>query len=526
MATWKETLGRMDDLGNRTAQLTLLSISAAVIVIAAVVAGPIRDESDVLSSPDKEAATDSAGRRAVDVDEEGRPVDAAGTPIAGKGVVTTAGTTDDAAAALPSAPPITATHLKVGIAYNKDPGAANAAAGFGGIGQIEQKRGWDAVIADINRDPAFGRKVVPVYYATTTDEITSKGVERLEQEACALWTQDNPVFLVWGGILGLDTLRACLTKAKVPLIGGSGGLSYTKTYKDYPYVVEPYSAALDRMATFQVDRLHAQGYFSKFKTNAATYSPQKPADNKPRIGLIRYDQPSYKAAAAAMKRALKSHGLSLCRDCEFEVTFSPDNIAEQLNDATEVNAAIQSFKAKGVTHVMFLGSTAGVRITIFFVDGAEKQRYRPRLGLNPLDAPTAARDFLGSPSYPQFRQSVLVTTGPDEFDQLTDAFNRCKKIFMDAGETFQGDEASAKEGQIPAWCDDAWYTKGVLAKVGPSLSLDSFMKAVATVDPIDSAGVYLMKTTAQRRDGSGAIRVGEWFENCNCFKPTSDIIPV
>jgi hypothetical protein len=61
---------------------------------------------------------------------------------------------------------------------------------------------------------------------------------------------------------------------------------------------------------------------------------------------------------------------------------------------------------------------------------------------------------------------------------------------------------------------------------GESLSLESWMNGVATMTPVPSASVYLMQTKADRHDGSGAIRVGEWFDNCDCFKPTTGVIPV
>jgi len=344
---------------------------------------------------------------------------------------------------------------------------------------------------------------------------------------CAKWTQDNKVFMVWAS--GEDTLKSCLTKAKVVQLGSGGGFSWSKTFKDFPYLVEPASSALDRMAEFEVDQLYNKHFFSEFKENAPPYTPAKPADGKPRIGLIRYDQPSYKAAAVTMKNRLAAHGLSICSGCEFEVSYSPDNVQEQLDDATEVNAAIQNCKSRPdgpCTHLLFLGSTAGVRITLFYVDGAEKQAYRPRLGFNPLDAPTAVRDFLGASSYPQFRDSMLVTDNPGDFDVRTDAFKRCKKTFEDAGETFSGDEAANKEDQIPFYCNPAWYFKAAMEQAGERLTVDTWLSAVEHVAPVPSASVYLMQTKPGRHDGSGAIRIGEWFDDCACYKPTTGVIPV
>lgn len=523
-------IGHLKDLGDRTAQLTLLSIAVVVILVAAVFALPGSDDDTVGPS----AAAGTASERAAKIAEEGLDLGGGQGPLGG---TSTDGSRSRSAAdvegveasAPASLPPITDKTIKVGITYLEDPGAANAAAGFAGIGQVDQRRGWEAMIREVNRNPPFGRKILPVWYSQTTDEVQSKGFERVEQEACARFTQDNKVFLVWdGGLIGgADTFHSCATKARVPEIGGGGGLSWRKTYTDFPYLAQPAAAGLDRMAAFQVDHLHAAGYFSKFKDNAPPYTPQKPVDGKPRIGLIRYDPPSYKAGAAAMRERLAAHGLSFCDGCEFEVSYSSDNVQEQLDDATEVNAAIQSFKAKGVTHVMFLGSTFGTRITLFFIDGAEKQQYRPRLGLNPLDSPQLIRNNLGPASYEQFRQSVLVTWNPAHFDMQTDEFKRCKAIFEAAGETFGGDDKTRqKEALIAGYCNTAWYFSAALEAAGRSLTLESWMNGVHTVKPVPSASAYLMQTKLGRHDGIGAVRRGAWFEDCNCYKPTSGVVPV
>lgn len=519
MAAWIESV----NLGDRRAHLTLFSISAVVILVAVILALPNGGNDSI-----RGAAAGTASERASRLAKEGLPTGegplsgAASEPGSKSSGRVTSGDIPTATASLP---PLTATTVKVGISYLEDPNSANQAAGFGQIGRIDQRRGWEAMIREANKNPPFGRKVVPVWYSQTTDEVISKGGERVAQEACAHFTQDNKVFLVWDSMIGDSGFYACTSKAKVPIIG-PGAAAISKTYRDFPYVINPTAAALDRMAAFEVDQLYAHNFFKEFKDNQLPYTPQKPEDGKPRIGLIRYDQPAYSVGAAAMKRRLAAHGLSLCSGCEFEIAYSSDNPQEQLDDATEVNSAIQSCKSKGCTHMLFLGTTAGVRITLFFIDGAEKQQYRPRLGFNPEDAPTAVRDFLGPPSYPQFRQSVLIADGPTEFDVRTDAFKSCKKIFDDAGEDFSGDQGVNKQDEIPVWCNAAWYYLAVMRAAGKSLSLESWMNGVATMTPVPSASVYLMQTKADRHDGSGAIRVGKWFDDCNCYKPTTGVNPV
>ena len=277
------------DVREQATQLTLISIVAAVVIVAALVALPRSDEAEPARSRDRTTA--SSGEEAGDRDTEAgattsEPV-ASGSArgSSGPGSSTVSGRAAAPAARAPSRVVVAGGAVKVGITYTADAGQANAAAGFT-VAQIDQRRGWEAVVADINRDPPFGRKIVPVWYSQTENEITQKGAERVAQEACARFTQDTKVFMVWDGTLtaGDATLRRCLTKAKVPQISFGTGTSYGRTFKDFPYVTEPASAAMDRMAAFYVDGLFDSGFFRTFKNNRAPYSPVKPSDGKPRIG--------------------------------------------------------------------------------------------------------------------------------------------------------------------------------------------------------------------------------------------------
>ena len=518
-------------LRDRTTAIT----AASIVIVLALIAVAFQAGSD-----DTEDLASEARSQTSDPDLGGGPFSGdTDAPLATRpGASTDRGTgrvtapegapSDVPPGAVPKDVAITDEVIKVGLFYISDAGAANAAAGFGNVGQVNPKRAWDAMVREVNKNPPFGRKVVPVYHSMTTDEYTSKGSERANQEMCAKWTQDDKVFAAWES--SNEGLNQCLTKAGVPQIGLGAGSSWSKTYKDFPYLVEPSDAALDRVAEFEVDQLVKQNFFKEFKANNPPYTPQKPADGKARIALIRYDQPSYDAAAAAMKKRLATHGLSLCSGCEFEIGYSSDNVQAMLDDATEINAAIQNCKSRPdgpCTHMLFLGSTNGVRITIFFLDGAEKQAYRPRLGFNPLDAPTAAVDFLGSPSHPQMRDSVIVADGPDEFGVRTDRFEECKDIMEKAGEDFSGDEGVNKLDQIGFYCDIGWYFQAALRQAGRTLTRGTFLDAVNTLPAVPSAQVFLMRTKLGRHDGSSAIRAGEWDEGCNCrFKPVTPITPV
>lgn len=429
---------------------------------------------------------------------------------------------------------ISDTEIAVGIIYITNPGTANNAAGFTGVGQVNQKRGFELMVNEVNKNAPFGRKVVPVFYSSTEENAIAKG-EGLWQEACTHWTQDNKVFLVWAA--GTDTLKACLTRNKVAQIGQGIGFSWEKTFKDYPWYIEHNTAALDRMAQFEVDQLHARGFFSQCRTDTKTALACE--DGKPRIALIRYDLPSYKAGAAKMKAALASHGLSLCDGCEFEMTLGATaDLQAQLDDATEVQNAVVSCKgvhtAPGAppgpcTHMLFLGSTAGCRQMTFYVQAAEEQQYRARIGQNGLDCGGTFWDTRGKPEYAtnQFKESLLVGHSPARFGLRGSAFAECKKLFEAGGETFTGQEATNKELQIGGYCDTAWYHIAAFNTVGQTVNLDTFLNGVANTGAVKSVGAFLMRTTATRHDGAGAVRIGAWDPGqCRCWPPITGEIPV
>jgi hypothetical protein len=431
--------------------------------------------------------------------------------------------------AVAALPPVTDTTIKVGIAYSEDPGAANAAAGFAGIGQVDQKRGWDKMIAEINKVKPFGRSVVPSYISYTTSDIQSKGADQLGQEWCQRWAADK-VFMAFFGN-SIPTLTSCLTQRKIAQLGGGLGFSYAKTFQENPYLVEHNSPALDRTAQFYIDQLHAQGFFSTFKTDPS--SPPVPPDRKPIIGLLRYDTPAHKVAGAIIKSRLAAQGLALKHD--FEVHWDPaSNPANQLAEANPINTAVATCKADGCTHFLFMGSTSGVRLSIFGGQRMEDQRYRPMLGFSSWDAPAAAHSTLkasfDTPTTDYdalFRMAMLVSHSPNTFRAQTAAFAKCKALFVEAGEVFEGREANAKEGQIGGYCDTAWYFIAALNATGRTLNLDTWMgQGVATAGKVEAVGAYRMQTSAQRHDGASAIRNGKFFDDCNCFKETTDEIAV
>src|SRR5439155_12805841 len=59
---------------------------------------------------------------------------------------------------------VTDKDIQIGVIYADNAGAANAAIGAAGVGQIDSKRAWDALFAELNAHGGIaGRKAVPVF---------------------------------------------------------------------------------------------------------------------------------------------------------------------------------------------------------------------------------------------------------------------------------------------------------------------------------------------------------------------------
>ncbi len=181
------------NLRDQKTHVTLVSITATLVIVLALIPLLSSDDDDTSAIPSSSSSA-SDDPSVSDPVTSGVGASPGATRRPGSTTVTGPGTADDGADAPPGVG-VGPSEIKIGITYTEDPGGANAAAGFS-VAQIDQRRGWEAMIADINRDPPMGRKVVPVWYSQTENEFTSKGADRVAQEACARFTQDTKVFMV------------------------------------------------------------------------------------------------------------------------------------------------------------------------------------------------------------------------------------------------------------------------------------------------------------------------------------------
>ena len=414
-----------------------------------------------------------------------------------------------------SAPGVTATEIKIGLIYDKSAGYVNTALGYGGIGQVDSKRAYDTLIADINnRGGVLGRKLVPVYHVFDSagpDANTPPEVN--EQRICTTFTE-NRVFLTF--VTGGETFTRCMNKLGVVRVGN--GAVDSQLLAESPLLVV-LNVTLDRAARFTTARLAERGFYAEGRNGV------KPV----KVGLIRYDAPEFERAAKVVKDELAKQGIQLAGDIAIKEAETVDQIQDE---TTATRAAALQFKSDGITNVQFL-SDGRAYLELTFMQNAEKQLYQPRYGLNSSSGGQALATLLGSDAQAQLAQSLQVGWFPIfdverasySGDNTTQAFQRCIKLLTDAGERFtEGDPTRNKEAQASFFCDLFSYVTTAATKAGVNLTPQTFMeRGVATIDGLDSAATYVL-STSKRRDGYAGVKYAKWVDGCSCFRYESPTV--
>lgn len=538
-------------LRDRPTQIALVSIVVVLALIVAVVAWPSGEEEELAGSrggetvddvsgdplevPEGEAPVDggdvgddrsgpsdssSSGGSSGSVGSEGSAGGASGPEAAGE---PGGGAPPTAAECAPgtgaeNAPGASDSEIKVGIVYDPDAGALNTAFGFAGVGQIDQKRAWDELVKHLNDTGGVcGRRVTPVF--NEQSQLEGESQEQQAQQNCTAFTEDDRVFGVWES--GNNTLRECLTEARVVQNAGGTGLSDAQTYDRFPYLVETGMPGQTRLARFGVDELEAEGYYAENRPNQAAL-PRK-------IGVVAYNDPVFKRAVDALETSLSSEGLALEEKALIRRAQSEAEIADEV---AQIRQAVLQFKAAGVTHVQFFGTTNAF-LQLTFWQQADDQEYYPRYGLTSIDAAQALAPVLDSAqgegtAAKTFVDAVGVGWNPlfdvprEDYsgDKESEALQRCKEILDH--ETYD-DPSRNKEALAAIACDAAFYFRAAVEAGGPSVTPESWLRGVANVGQTPSALTFDMVTTADRHDGMGAIRVLRFFEDCTCFHYTSPL---
>lgn len=390
------------------------------------------------------------------------------------------------AAAPRSAPPV-----QLGLVTSRDANDAASAFGLSGVNFGHTEAQMREILKDLNaRGGLGGRRVELVVHDVRTSDAQSNP-SAAAQAACETFTRDNKVLAAVSSLAALNAtivFPSCMAKAGVPLLVGDLAPHSNKDF-------ERFAAALfglgvlnsDRIGTILADRLVAQRYFTGWDVRRGA-----PGSAPVKLGILYLQQaPAFKDALIAR---LRPQGIQ-------PVVFGYNATVSDL--PTQMASAQLRFASEGVTHVAIEEGSAA----LFFLPAAEQQRYRPRYGIQSLDALTTLESALPKE---QFVGSIGVGWSQySDVDQSNDpgdtsrASARCRSMMKAAGDDPSNRTAfflMAVNCDAVALLETAVQLTGSVTSQGVRVGIERAGGRVA------SSFTFAVRYGAQRHDGVAAVR--------------------
>ncbi len=422
------------------------------------------------------------------------------------------GSTGGAVAAGKNGPGISATTIKIGVSYADDAEEANRAIGAAGASQINQRRAWEAMIDYINNHGGVnGKKLDPVFHRLSVT--STEPYDQQDQEVCAHWTQDEPVFVA-DGAFKTDNGLACFEKNGLVTIT-TNGLRFKSraAYQRYPHYLEFDGIDNDAIARMYADSMKKMGLF----------------DTGYKLGIVSWDDPEYALPTRnTLIPRLRQLGIKVS-----EVTYIavPDSGGQAADPIAQIGNTAVRYKGEGITHVMFMD--LGANLAFFFMQAAQRQQYAPRYGLHSGSGGTALADLLSSggaqEAREQLRDAVAVGWVPTLDVRAEDvpkwaqspAKKICYRQMREGG--VEMDSANAR-GLAEGVCDAAWTIQATLEAAGSIINQDTWYRGLATprADNITLTGGMGYSVSPTRRDAIEYAALAKFVSNCVCFRYVTD----
>ena len=404
-------------------------------------------------------------------------------------------------------PGVTAETVKIGVTYSDDMEEANAAIGAAGATQINSRRAWEAMLNYVNKQGGVnGRKLVPVFHrisATSTEPY-----EQQDQEACAHWTEDEPVFVTDGGIK-TDNGVACFQENGMVSVAFNGLRYKSKShFARFPTYMEFDGIDTDSIATMYAANMKQMGFFNQGY----------------KLGIVTFDDPEYaNPTKNTLVPALKKLGIQVA-----DVTYiaTPDSGGEAGSAVAQAGNTAVRYKGDNITHVMFID--AGAQLAFFFMQAAQRQLYAPRYGLTSASGLTALADLLASggntaDAREQLHDSVAVGWVPTIDVRPADAPSWanpkskaiCYKQMREGG--IEMDSANAR-GLAEGVCDSVWAIQATLEAAGPVLNQETWYQGLSKIGALQLTGGMGFRVSATRRDAIEYAIRAKFIDACTCFR--------
>ncbi|MBV9293282.1 MAG: ABC transporter substrate-binding protein, partial [Frankiales bacterium] len=419
------------------------------------------------------------------------------------------------------APGVTANAIYVGISYETNADALNAAFGATGISQGDPKGDAHAVVDDINAHGGIaGRKLVPVYWAVNAE--STQTYSEMDQQACSHFTQDNHVFAVMGKGL-TDNFYACILRAGASLIN-SGTITWPDKglLNQFPYYYDAGTLTTDRIFGQLVRSLKQQSYFSGWDANLGRAS----AASKTKIGVLSIDRPEWnRPLTSVFLPAMHAAGYSVDSKDVIRVP-EPDATSGETDTLNAISNAELRFRQDGVNHVILLDANG--TMLLFFSRDAGSQHYYPRLGLSTSSGmetlvgagdvdQSAVRGAMGFSWDPG-----LDLPAPQAVKMQSPATKQCiRMIDKRTGQNLEKAGPNA-EGIAISYCDELYLLRDAINHAGRVITRDTVQRALESLHfSYPAAGALQEYFGPGRHDG---IEIGwnlQWNSSCQCAKYVS-----
>lgn len=321
-------------------------------------------------------------------------------------------------------------------------------------------------------------------------------------EVCTAFVQDRKVFAVLNP-LPLQEQHQCLAKGDTPFVDGSTLHFSQQEFNTYSsYFFGPAMMTTERMIHSLISSIVGRKFFAGWN---ATKGGPGPMPLK--IGLLYAENPQAAGQAKLQRMYLEQAGYKISDTVSYQSNLQAALAATQ--------NAILKFKAEGITHV--------VGASVFFLQGAEQQNYRPRYVL----PPSLGRSYAANSPKQQMVGSMTIGWRPlndvapaQLTGDLSPATTLCKKIMKADGHNVGNADEFA--GMLKT-CDAGFAFAAALqgVKRPSNLELRLGIERLGTV--WRSAETYISRFSSSQHASAVGVRDVEFDPSCTCMKYTSGV---
>lgn len=400
-------------------------------------------------------------------------------------------------------PGVTATTIGLGLGYDPNAAAENAAIGAANASPGDEQKEGNAVVKYVNSHGGVAGRKFNIVWARIT---ASKSASENYQSACATWTQGKDKALIFD-LGGTSIMDQCAAQAHaVEVVDGAITLESTAQNAKFPADIDLEGLTNDRAMRYTVEDLKREGYFSSgAKVGIATW-----ADSNFSYGISHQALP-----------LLSSYGIH-----PTVASITPPQTEGDLGQTSaSVSNAVLKFKSLGINHVILFdgasGEASGGILTLEWMDQAQSQQYFPRYGLNTGGGFNALGSELPTK---QKVNSIGASWIPslDEGGQFSPSSTKqklCLQIMRNAGQPTDNADAVSVELGI---CDEVFFLQQTLNRVKGAINQQSVLAAInSTGTGYTSLLNFGDDFAPSRHDGPDLIRNMSFQTSCSCFKYTT-----